>query len=190
MAALSLILALSALWTGPIWGQDRSWAGSIDPVRVSALWLPLREVYTSFYQTHKPRLLWQDVQLEFGPPLHPMVLNVTQSGPPHPWPRGLHASRSGLSASDAPHASGPWPPWSSNGTRSPYMRLVGTSGPSSGENAWEPNISRIADVISLRADAISASERLGTTLRNLSNQPGQAPNPHTTGTWLPDQATQ
>ena len=31
MAALSLILALSALWTGPIWGQDRSWAGSIDP---------------------------------------------------------------------------------------------------------------------------------------------------------------
>ena len=37
MAALSLILALSALWTGPIWGQDRSWAGSIDPVRVSAL---------------------------------------------------------------------------------------------------------------------------------------------------------
>ena len=37
MAALSLILALSALWTGPIWGQDRSWAGSIDPVRISAL---------------------------------------------------------------------------------------------------------------------------------------------------------
>ena len=37
MAALSLILALSALWTGPIWGQDRSWAGSIDPVRVSTL---------------------------------------------------------------------------------------------------------------------------------------------------------
>ena len=40
MAALSLILALSALWTGPIWGQDRSWAGSIDPVRVSALVSP------------------------------------------------------------------------------------------------------------------------------------------------------
>ena len=52
MAALSLILALSALWTGPIWGQDRSWAGSIDPVRVSTLWLPLRELYPAFYQAH------------------------------------------------------------------------------------------------------------------------------------------
>ena len=34
MAASSLILALLALWTGPIWGQDRSGAGPIVPVRV------------------------------------------------------------------------------------------------------------------------------------------------------------
>ena len=69
MAALSLILALSALWTGPIWGQDRSWAGSIDPVRVSTLWLPLglplRELYPAFYQAHKPIHFWEGVHLEF-----------------------------------------------------------------------------------------------------------------------------
>ena len=37
MGASSLILALSALWTGPSWGQDRSGVGPIGPVRVSTL---------------------------------------------------------------------------------------------------------------------------------------------------------
>ena len=37
MGASSLILALSALWTGPSWGQDRSGVGSILPGRVSSL---------------------------------------------------------------------------------------------------------------------------------------------------------
>ena len=57
MAALSLILALSALWTGPIWGQDRSWAGSIDPVRVSTL--PGNSgsaAYTRYYIAPTPSL--------------------------------------------------------------------------------------------------------------------------------------
>ena len=39
MGASSLILALSALWTGPSWGQDRSGVGPIGPVRVSTLTL-------------------------------------------------------------------------------------------------------------------------------------------------------
>ena len=37
MGASSLILALSALWTGPSWGQDRSGVGSILPGRVFSL---------------------------------------------------------------------------------------------------------------------------------------------------------
>ena len=35
MGASSLILALSALWTGPSWGQDRSGIGPIGPVHIS-----------------------------------------------------------------------------------------------------------------------------------------------------------
>ena len=37
MVTSSLILVLSALWTGPNWGQDRSGVESIVPARVSAL---------------------------------------------------------------------------------------------------------------------------------------------------------
>ena len=37
MGVSSLSLALSALWIGPLWGQDRSGTGPIVPARVSAL---------------------------------------------------------------------------------------------------------------------------------------------------------
>ena len=78
--------------------------------------------------------------------------------------------------------------WPSNGTKSPSMRLVGTLWASTGENALGPHISRNADVLPDRTDLPPISERPGTTLRILSNQSGQAPNPHLTMTWLPDQA--
>ena len=75
MGVSSLSLALSALWIGPFWGQDRSGTGPIVPARVSALWPPLGNLHTSFHPAHKPRQLWQGAQLDFDPALHPVVLN-------------------------------------------------------------------------------------------------------------------